>query len=139
VDPYKRKKHNTRINHNNFDDSSDSDDQLYFLKGKSEVPEEADKKPMADILSSKRFVVLAAVFFFLFFASIFLWIVLFGFLNSSNMELGAIVIENPTLGDYYQVYDEFYLTYDKNRDKMNQMNRELDISTNEDYKVLSII
>lgn len=133
-DPYRRKKHNTRINRNNYEDSSDSDDQLYFLKGKSEAPEETGGRSVGDVLSSKRFVVLAAVFFFLFFASVFLWIVLFGFLNSTNMELGAIVIENPTLGDYYQIYDEFYLTYDKNRDKMNQMNKELDISANEDYK-----
>lgn len=90
---------------------------------------------MNDVLASKRFVVLAGIFFFLFFASVFLWIVLFGILNSTNMELGGLVIEVPTLGDYYQVYDEFYMTYDKNRDKLSQMNRELDISANKDYKV----
>ena len=90
---------------------------------------------MGDVLSSKRFVILSGVFFFLFFASIFLWIVLFGMLNSSNMELGEIVIEVPTLGDYYEVYDDFYLTYDKNRDKLNKMNKELDISSNPEYKV----
>ena len=123
------------MNPNAYDDSSDSDDQLYFLKGKSDGPDEAAGKSTVDVLSSKRFVILAGVFFFLFFASVFLWIVLFGLLNSTNMELGAIVIETPTLGEYYQVYDDFYLTYDKNRDRMNQMNKELDISSNEDYKV----
>lgn len=90
---------------------------------------------MSDVMASKRFVVLAGIFFFLFFASVFLWIVLFGMLNSTNMELGGLVIEVPTLGDYYSVYDEFYMTYDKNRDKLAQMNRELDISANKDYKV----
>ena len=123
------------MNPNKYDDSSDSDDQLYFLKGKSEGPEENTNKSISDVLSSKRFVILAGVFFFLFFASIFLWIILFGILNSTNMELGGVVIEVPTLGDYYEVYEEFYLTYDKNRDKLNQMNKELDISTNPDYKV----
>jgi hypothetical protein len=116
-------------------DSSSEDDHLYFLKGKSEGPEEIGDNPLGDVMSSKRFVILAGVFFFLFFASVFLWIVLFGMLNSTNSELGALVIEVPTLGDYYQVYDEFYLTYDKNRDKLNKMNKELDISTNKDYKV----
>ena len=132
--PYNRKKQNTKVNPNNYD-TSDSDDNLYFLKGKSEGPGDTGDKSMGDVLSSKRFVVLSGVFFFLFFASIFLWIVLFGLLNSSNMELGAIVIEVPTLGDYYEVYDDFYLTYDKNRDKLNKMNKELDISANPEYKV----
>jgi hypothetical protein len=81
---------------------------------------------------------LGGVFFFLFFASICLWIVLFGILNSTNSELGGLVIEVPTLGDYYQVYDDFYLTYDTNRDKLNKMNKELDIATNKDYKVTQV-
>lgn len=122
------------MNPDAYDDSS-SDDQLYFLKGKSEGPDTRPDQTMNDVMASKRFVVLAGIFFFLFFASVFLWIVLFGMLNSANMELGGLVIEVPTLGDYYQVYDEFYMTYDKNRDKLSQMNKDLDISANKDYKV----
>ena len=134
MNPFKRKKFNTKVNPDAYESSSE-DDQLYFLKGKSEGPEEPKDSSLSDIMTSKRFVILAGVFFFLFFASVFLWIVLFGMLNATNSELGSFVIEVPTLGDYYQVYDEFYLTYDKNRDKLNKMNKELDISSNKDYKV----
>ena len=120
-----------------FLESSDDEgeDQLYFLRGKNAGLDDSDKKNISDILTTKRFVILAGVFFFLFFASVFLWILLFGMLNSKNMELGGYVIDVPTLGDYYEVYTNFYSSYDENLQKMKDMNKRLDIGSNSEYKV----
>lgn len=114
---------------------TDSEDELNFLKVKRHDKVEDSEQEIGDLLAKKRFVVLLGIFFFLFFVSTFLWVVLFGLLNSNNLELGNYVVNIPTLGDYYDSYEKFYHIYDGNRDVLIGLTKELDINSNMKYKV----
>jgi hypothetical protein len=134
-----RMRENTKLKLNNtvrnIEDSDDDQDQLYFLKGSNKNLEDEDKHKISDVLTKKKFMILSGVFFFLLFGSICLWVILFGMLNSKNLEIGEYVMETPTLGDFYKNYQQFYNSYDKNLDKLKEMNKELNLSESKYYIV----
>jgi hypothetical protein len=131
-------KHKLNNTLKNFDDSDDDQDQLYFLKGSKKHVGDEDKHKISDVITKKKFMILSGVLFFLLFGSICLWVILFGILNSRNLEIGEYVMETPTLGDFYKNYQEFYGSYDKNLDKLKEMNKELDLSESKYYIVTLI-
>lgn len=73
-----------------------------------------------------------------------LWIFVFNDLSKRNGELSKILLNNPTLGTYYDLYKEFYVDFDDSRDGYMDTMDSLDLRNNEEYdrykkNIISII
>ena len=70
---------------------------------------------------------------FVFILSSILWIVLFKNLIDRNNFVGDLVLTSPTLEDYHDVYTEFYIKFDENKQKMMKTEEILEQRKDDDY------
>jgi len=144
---YKKKATNSRVHEDSFqfeDESFDDDfedvkpeedSNFRLLTGPvDQQTQRALKKGIYQRSQIAKIYCMIGFFILFFLVSSVLWIILLRDLSNRNNFLSSIILNPPTLGVYWQLYEKFFKQFDYNRDRMLDISNVLNKDKNPNYK-----